>query len=71
MSFYFPKYLQGSIGANEVLGTDLQPDYFENPYDFYQEYTQAEILKTKDKLEYNPKFSLAEGVKAYQESGRL
>ena len=26
---------------NEVLGTQLAPDYFDNPYSFYQNKTQA------------------------------
>ena len=50
---------------NEVLGTDLPPDYFENPYDFYQEFTEADISDTKKILGYEPKYSLKEGIGAY------
>ncbi|NPA81667.1 MAG: ADP-glyceromanno-heptose 6-epimerase [Epsilonproteobacteria bacterium] len=49
------------------LGSDLEIEYFENPYDkkAYQNFTQADIEDTKKYLGYEPKFSLEEGIKAY------
>ena len=47
------------------LGTDLGTDYFPNPYSGYQMNTQAEISPTKKCLDFKPKFSLEQGIKAY------
>ena len=47
------------------LGTDLGTDYFPNPYSGYQMNTQAEISSTKKCLDFKPKFSLEQGIKAY------
>ena len=43
------------------LGTDLGTEYFPNPYNGYQMNTQADV----DEWEFEPKFSLEEGIKAY------
>ena len=50
---------------NQLLGTNLEPDYFDYPYDFYQNYTQADITKAKELLGYEPQYSLEEGIKDY------
>ena len=50
---------------NQALGTCLEPDYFDCPYDFYQNYTQADISKAKELLGYEPEFSLEDGIKDY------
>ena len=50
---------------NQLLGTNLEPDYFDCPYDFYQNYTQADITKAKELLGYEPQYSLEEGIKDY------
>ena len=47
------------------LDTDLGTDYFPNPYNGYQMNTQADISSTKKNLDFEPKFSLERGVKAY------
>lgn len=47
------------------LGTELEIDYFKNPYSGYQINTQADISSTKEKLGFDPKFSLEDGIKAY------
>jgi len=47
------------------LGTDLGTEYFENPYDDYQMHTQANIQSTIENLNFQPKFSLEEGIRAY------
>lgn len=47
------------------LGTDLGTEYFENPYNDYQMHTQANIQSTIENLNFQPKFSLEEGIRAY------
>ena len=47
------------------LGTDLGNEYFPNPYDGYQMNTQADIGSTQINLNFDPKISLEEGIKAY------
>jgi ADP-L-glycero-D-manno-heptose 6-epimerase len=47
------------------LGTDLGNNYIPNPYSGYQVDTRADIESTKKALEFNPNFSLEEGIKAY------
>lgn len=56
---------------NRVLKTDLQPDYFENPYSFTQDWTQTDLTESRRVLGYNPKFDLARGIDAYHASGFL
>ncbi len=50
---------------NEALGTSYEPEYFECPYDFYQEYTHADMTKAKEELGFVPKYHLREGIKEY------
>ena len=47
------------------LDTDLETDYFPNPYNGYQMNTEADISSTKKNLDVMPKFSLERGIKAY------
>ena len=47
------------------LGTNLGTEYFPNPYDGYQMHTQADITLTQANLNFNPKVSLEQGIKAY------
>ena len=50
---------------NSALGTSLDPDYFDNPYDFYQTFTEADLTRSKRDLGYAPKFELEDGVRDY------
>jgi ADP-L-glycero-D-manno-heptose 6-epimerase len=50
---------------NSALGTTLDPDYFDNPYDFYQTFTEADLTRSKRDLGYAPKFELEDGVRDY------
>ena len=50
---------------NQALGANLEPDYFDCPYDFYQNYTQADISKATELLGYKPEFDLEDGIKDY------
>jgi ADP-L-glycero-D-manno-heptose 6-epimerase len=47
------------------LGVDLGTKYFTNPYTGYQMHTQADISSSEKNLNYKPKFTLEEGIKAY------
>ena len=51
---------------NKEMGTNLEPEYFENPYkEFFQVKTQADITKSKEKLGYTPDYSLEDGIADY------
>ena len=56
---------------NRVLGTKLEPDYFENPYGFTQDHTECDMTLSKSKLGHTPKFDLRSGIEAYAASGTL
>ena len=56
---------------NRVLGTSLEPDYFENPYSFTQDWTQTDLTEARRVLDYRPQHDLRKGVEAYAESGKL
>lgn len=56
---------------NRVLKTDLQPDYFANPYSFTQDWTQTDLTESRRVLGYEPKFDLERGIDAYHASGHL
>lgn len=48
------------------FSTNLEPDYIENKFTKqYQFYTQANILSTKTDLNFNPMYTLEEGIKDY------
>jgi ADP-L-glycero-D-manno-heptose 6-epimerase len=50
---------------NKVLGANLEPDYFEMPYDpkTYQMNTQADISLSMKELNWRPQYSLESGIK--------
>ena len=56
---------------NRVLKTNLPPDYIENPYDFFQTHTEADLTQSREVLGYNPKYDLRKGIDAYAASGTL
>ncbi len=60
---------------NKVLGTALEIEYFDNPYSFYQNHTEADLTKSRSILGYSPKWSLEKGVEDYiktlKEEGRI
>jgi ADP-L-glycero-D-manno-heptose 6-epimerase len=56
---------------NRVLKTDLQPDYFKNPYDFFQTWTEADLTQSRKVLGYAPAYDLKRGIDAYHASGTL
>jgi len=50
---------------NEGLGTRFEPDYFDNPYSFYQNFTQADMSHTKRETGFQCQFSTREGILDY------
>ena len=50
---------------NEGMGTHLEPEYFDNPYDFYQDFTQAEMSHTAKAIGFKPRYSTREGILDY------
>lgn len=56
---------------NRVLKTERPPEYFPNPYDFFQTWTEAELSHSRRGIGYDPKFDLSRGIDAYHASGTL
>ncbi len=50
---------------NTALSTNFPPDYFENPYTFYQNHTEADISASQQKLGFTPQYSPEDGINAY------
>ena len=50
---------------NRSLGTDLKPDYIDNPHAHYQNFTQADLTRVRDNLGYEPRYPLETGVADY------
>ncbi len=51
---------------NKVMGLDLKPDYFDNPYEGkYQNYTEADTTLLKEVLGTQARFSLEDGIEDY------
>jgi ADP-L-glycero-D-manno-heptose 6-epimerase len=53
------------------LGTKLGNNFIPNPYDDYQMNTQADISASKININFEPTFSLEEGIKSYIPEIRL
>jgi len=47
------------------LGTNLDVEYFDNPYDFYQNHTEADISRTVELLGWVPEWQLEKGMAEY------
>lgn len=50
---------------NQTLGTDLPPEYFTNPYAFYQDYTCADLTQTKAGLHWSPQHETCQAIASY------
>lgn len=50
---------------NEALETRYEPDYFDNPYDFYQNFTQADMTETLKATGFKCRFTTREGILDY------
>ncbi|MEM9295154.1 MAG: NAD-dependent epimerase/dehydratase family protein [Planctomycetota bacterium] len=52
---------------NEAYGTTHEPDYFENPYGFYQDYTCADLTETERGLKWTPSRTPKQAILEYAE----
>ena len=52
---------------NKCLGTNFEPEYFDNPHAHYQNFTQADLASARKALRYEPRFSLEDGVRDYMQ----
>ncbi len=50
---------------NKTMGKDLKPDYFDNPYGFYQDQTHADMRLANAELKFSAKYDLENGIKDY------
>ncbi|MFA6584239.1 MAG: NAD-dependent epimerase/dehydratase family protein, partial [Elusimicrobiaceae bacterium] len=50
---------------NKELGTNLETEYFDNPYNFYQMKTQASTGEADLRIGYKAQFSLSQGIEDY------
>jgi len=50
---------------NKAMGTDIAPEYFDNPYGFFQLKTQADLRRAKANLNYRPEWNLENGIADY------
>jgi ADP-L-glycero-D-manno-heptose 6-epimerase len=50
---------------NKAMGTDIAPEYFDNPYGFFQLKTQADLRRAKAYLNYRPEWNLENGIADY------
>jgi ADP-L-glycero-D-manno-heptose 6-epimerase len=56
-------------GLNKALGLKLETEYFENPYSFFQNHTEADISETTKVLGYVPRYGdVGEGIGAYMKA---
>jgi ADP-L-glycero-D-manno-heptose 6-epimerase len=54
------------MGKNKYNKTNLEPEYFDNPYEgYYQNFTQADTENLKKFLKIEAQFSLEEGIRDY------
>ena len=50
---------------NKALGTDHDPEYFDNPYSYYQPHTEADLTRVRGELGYAPRYSIDRGIAEY------
>jgi len=53
---------------NQAMGTQFEPEYFENPYSFYQPHTEADMDRAKKDLGFEPQFRPEIGIPDYVQS---
>jgi ADP-L-glycero-D-manno-heptose 6-epimerase len=52
-------------GLNKALGARLEAEYIDNPYTFFQPFTQADLSRSRAELGYDPRFKLENGIADY------
>jgi ADP-L-glycero-D-manno-heptose 6-epimerase len=56
---------------NHTLGLDLETEYIDNPYSFYQPHTEADMTATFKTLRCQSQYTLEQGILDYFQSGLL
>jgi len=51
----------------KALGAEVEVEYFDNPYDFYQNHTEADLTETEEILGWTPQTQIEEGIPEYVE----
>jgi ADP-L-glycero-D-manno-heptose 6-epimerase len=52
-------------GLKKELNLNCETEYFDNPFSFYQNHTEADIKDSIEYLGYMPRYSLEDGIKGY------
>lgn len=50
---------------NKTMGSNFQPEYFDNPYNYYQDHTEADLTEAKNILGYYPEYDIEKGIDDY------
>ena len=50
---------------NSAMGSSYEPEYFENPYPFYQDYTCADLTETRTGLGWQPSRNVKQAIETY------
>ena len=50
---------------NKALGAGYEPEYFENPYAFYQPHTEADLVRSSSDLGYAVHYPIDRGIAEY------
>ena len=50
---------------NKAMGTNIAPEYFDNPYGFFQVKTHADLARANAVLNYKPEWTLEAGIADY------
>ncbi len=56
---------------NKLMNVNYEIEYFDCPYKFYQNHTEADISKITKELGYKPNFDLESGIEHYLKSLKL
>lgn len=56
---------------NEALGTRLEPDYFKNPYGFYQNETLGDPAAARQELGFEAEYDVRAGIEDYFKGRRV
>jgi ADP-L-glycero-D-manno-heptose 6-epimerase len=57
---------------NKTMGLARIPEYIHNPYaDRYQNFTQCDMSRAKERLGFVPQYSVEAGIADYYKSGRM
>jgi len=57
---------------NKTLGMERDVDYIDNPYEAtYQNHTECDMTLAKEKIGFEPKYTIETGIQDYFESGKL